>query len=147
VKFKHPERSHHKRDKSPIDVGKVHQAAETASHGELVFSFRYLDLNDPDFNVKGRDSSYFEKLFERKKNVCAMLDHDFRMAGGRALRAHVIDFDKTSRDSFPENIHADKIGTPYQFALSANEHGRVHGLLAGRIFYVIWLDPGHKLYS
>ena len=40
---------------------------------------------------------------------------------------------------------ADKMG--WQFALSANEHGRVHGFLRGDTFYIRWLDPDHNLYA
>ena len=36
--------------------------------------------------------------------------------------------------------------TAWQFQLSANEHGRVHGFFIGNIFYIIWLDQDHKLY-
>ena len=35
---------------------------------------------------------------------------------------------------------------PWQFALSANEHGRVHGFLIQNRFYIVWLDPEHELY-
>ncbi|ELU7233491.1 hypothetical protein SCL96_003408 [Escherichia coli] len=36
--------------------------------------------------------------------------------------------------------------TPYQFAVSRNEHGRVHGFFIGNVFHVVWLDPHHRLY-
>jgi hypothetical protein len=26
-------------------------------------------------------------------------------------------------------------------------HGRVHGILLDDTFFVVWLDPGHKLYA
>lgn len=35
---------------------------------------------------------------------------------------------------------------PWQFQLSANEHGRVHGILIDQVFYIVWLDPNHALY-
>ena len=35
----------------------------------------------------------------------------------------------------------------WQFQLSANEHGRIHGLLLDDVFYVVWLDPKHSLYA
>lgn len=44
----------------------------------------------------------------------------------------------------PEMSNADELA--WQFALSANEHGRVHGFLADNVFYVRWLDPDHNLY-
>jgi hypothetical protein len=30
--------------------------------------------------------------------------------------------------------------------LTANEYGRVHGFFLDEVFYVVWLDPDHKLY-
>jgi len=38
------------------------------------------------------------------------------------------------------------VDTPYQFSLSSNEHGRVHGFLIDEVFYIVWLDPDHQLY-
>ncbi|OWQ47286.1 hypothetical protein CDL60_12480 [Roseateles noduli] len=35
----------------------------------------------------------------------------------------------------------------WQFQLSANKHGRVHGILVDEVFYIVWLDPEHRLYQ
>ena len=35
----------------------------------------------------------------------------------------------------------------WQFCISANEHGRVHGIIMDDTFYVIWLDKDHNLYA
>jgi len=35
----------------------------------------------------------------------------------------------------------------WQFQLTSNEHGRVHGFFIGEVFFVVWLDPDHKLYK
>jgi hypothetical protein len=34
----------------------------------------------------------------------------------------------------------------WQFEITANEHGRVHGLLQDDTFFVVWIDPTHALY-
>ncbi|QXE21583.1 hypothetical protein B6N60_00260 [Richelia sinica FACHB-800] len=39
------------------------------------------------------------------------------------------------------------VGQPYQFQLSSNEYGRVHGFFIENVFYIVWLDPDHLLYS
>ncbi|HCA3585732.1 TPA: hypothetical protein MO350_003382 [Salmonella enterica subsp. enterica serovar Java] len=36
---------------------------------------------------------------------------------------------------------------PYQFAISRNEHGRIHGFFVDNIFHIVWLDPTHNLYA
>ncbi len=38
------------------------------------------------------------------------------------------------------------VDIPYQFSLSSNEHGRVHGFFIDEVFYIVWLDPDHLLY-
>ena len=35
----------------------------------------------------------------------------------------------------------------WQFEITRNAHGRVHGLLVGETFYVVWIDPDHLLYN
>ena len=111
----------------------------------LTVSFRYLALASP-FDTAGCGPGYLIALIERLRDVCRLTPDEFRVAG-RALRSHEIAWSSSSRpDGFglPEVITAS--GVPWQFALSANEHGRVHGLLVGDRFYVVWLDPAHQLY-
>lgn len=74
---------------------------------------------------------------------------EFHSNPSRTLRIHKIDF-RDSRVSvkgfgIPDAVEADANG--WQFALSANEHGRVHGFLVEDTFFVRWLDPEHNLYS
>jgi hypothetical protein len=39
------------------------------------------------------------------------------------------------------------LNVSYQFQTSANEYGRVHGFFSENVFYIVWLDPEHNLYS
>jgi hypothetical protein len=48
----------------------------------------------------------------------------------RPLRQGIVEIDTTERN-----------------LVSANEYGRVHGFFIGNVFYIVWLDPDHKLYS
>jgi hypothetical protein len=45
----------------------------------------------------------------------------------------------------PGQTEVDRKG--WQFSLSANEHGRVHGFLVENVFFIRWLDPDHNLYA
>jgi hypothetical protein len=36
---------------------------------------------------------------------------------------------------------------PYQFSISGNKWGRVHGIFVGHQFFIIWFDPEHALYE
>jgi hypothetical protein len=63
-----------------------------------------------------------------------------------ALRCHPIKWEDTSENGFGLLNEEQLVDTPYQFSISANKHGRVHGFLIDEVFYIVWLDPGHLLY-
>ena len=96
-----------------------------------------------------RDQHYFRRPIGRLRELCALRVGEFTSHRSSTLRIHPIDFlrDRLAEQSFgvtswPE---ADTMG--WQFSLSANEHGRVHGFLSGNTFYIRWLDPEHNLYA
>lgn len=115
----------------------------------IAFSFKYLDRRKP-FDVDGMSPAYFLILVDRLKSVCGMTTDEFRR-GGKSLHSHQIDWNRTTRPdgfdclnaTFREQIADDC----WQFSLSVNEHGRVHGFLIVDVFYVVWLDPTHALYE
>ncbi|KOR37601.1 MULTISPECIES: hypothetical protein [Planktothricoides] len=54
--------------------------------------------------------------------------------------------DTTEPNGFGIANEEQLVNTPYQFQISANEYGRVHGFFSENVFYAIWLDPDHNLY-
>ena len=115
--------------------------------GEIIFYFRYLDLNHEKFNYNGKDVGYFHKLIERLRDVSQISVKDIG-AKGKSLRCHPIDWSDTTETCFGipgENELVE--GGAYQFEISQGEHGRIHGFFIGNIFCVRWLDPNHKLYK
>ncbi|MCP6040932.1 hypothetical protein NL354_18735 [Klebsiella pneumoniae] len=71
----------------------------------------------------------------------------FQGATSAALKSHCIEWKTTSEpDGFTHLNEQFQSYTPYQFAISRNEHGRIHGFFIGNVFYVVWLDPNHQLY-
>lgn len=73
---------------------------------------------------------------------------DFINSQSRSLRAHQINWEDTTEPSGFTSLNPFLRNLPaFQFEISANEHGRVHGFLLDRIFYIVWLDPHHNLYS
>jgi hypothetical protein len=98
------------------------------------FSFQYLDTTHPSFSIVRCDRAYFRLLLARLRDLSA-------------LRVHRINFNdpRLSVRSFGiRGMDADE--KAWQFALSANEHGRVHGFLEEGVFFIRWLDPEHNLY-
>lgn len=114
----------------------------------LRFSFRYLDATHPAFDVRRRGGDYFRLLLTRLRELSSLSVSQFCSRRMGTLRVHQIDFTDprvaVSGFDLPHVAEADLKG--WQFALSANEHGRVHGFLSGDTFYVRWLDPDHRLY-
>jgi len=127
--------------------GRLHPA-----HGDgdrvLRFSFRYLDTAHPTFNVRGRDAVYFHRLLARLRELSGIRLAEFLSTRSSSMRVHRINFqkDRVAVKSFGlhEELRADE--QAWQFSLSANEHGRVHGFLMEDTFFVRWLDPEHNLY-
>ncbi|HCU0430122.1 TPA: hypothetical protein OUE92_002297 [Serratia marcescens] len=87
-------------------------------------------------------------MMERLKSLCSMTEHELSANRSNALRAHPIDWDDTSeKNGFSQLNEQLQMFKPYQFSVSSNAHGRIHGFVSASVFYVIWLDPNHRLYS
>jgi hypothetical protein len=116
----------------------------------LQFSFKLLDVHtNKKFGLHHAvKDGYLEKLLLRLKDVSSMRTSEFRRNYSKQLRNHLIDFAGTSEpkgfSQLNEQLRAEQA---WQFELTQNEHGRIHGLLIGDTFYVVWLDPCHILYS
>jgi hypothetical protein len=127
--------------------GKIPEKTDVATVG-LNFSFKYLELQKKPrkFSLEYTGDGYTETLLQRLKDMSGLSVPEFMHS--RSLRTHPIDFSKTSQPQgfshLPDQLR-DK--EPWQFQLTGNEHGRVHGLLIDETFYLVWLDPSHKLYS
>ena len=63
------------------------------------------------------------------------------------MRVHTIDFSETTEAGFSNLSSQLQDLAAWQFSISANEHGRVHGFLIDHIFNVVWFDPDHQLYA
>ncbi|HSW94310.1 MAG TPA: hypothetical protein VLJ15_08170 [Gammaproteobacteria bacterium] len=112
------------------------------------FSFKHLDMKNQKFNIDNRKTQYFIKMLERLKNLSTLSPQEILSNRSRALRAHPITWKDTSEKSGFNHLNEQlKEITPYQFEISRDEHGRVHGFFIDNIFFIIWFDPNHQLYS
>jgi hypothetical protein len=74
--------------------------------------------------------------------------NEFKFSGSDALRCHAIEWERTcEKNGFSHLNEQLRANQPWQFSISANEHGRVHGFFVANIFFIVWIDPQHKLYS
>ena len=112
----------------------------------LTFSYKYLEVTHRLFNISGRDGLYLSAFLERLRDLSSWTSTDIKQNGSKALRCHPIDWQKTHEAGFGIPEEEQLVDRPYQFSLSSNQHGRVHGFFIEEVFYIVWLDPNHKLY-
>ncbi|HGM9871891.1 MULTISPECIES: hypothetical protein [Enterobacterales] len=125
-----------------ISAGVTVNAPHTIS-----FSFKYLDYQHDKFGFSEQNTNYFCKVIERLKNVSSHTAIELQSGRSPSLKAHCIDWSTTSEPKGFQNLNEQfQSFTPYQFAVSRNEHGRIHGFFIGDIFHIVWLDPSHQLY-
>jgi hypothetical protein len=116
-----------------------------APEGFISFSYRYY-VRTPKFGVADCTGAWFESLLDRLRGLSSLRPQEVLSNRSPALRAHRIDFSRTSEpEGFTHLNHSLRSYEPYQFQLS-KERGRVHGFFIDLIFYIVWLDPHHRLY-
>lgn len=124
-------------DKSALDIAK-----------SLHFSFKYLNINHNKFCIKNCNTNYFLKVIYRFKDLSTWSIQQFTNSSSKTLRAHPINWDETTEKNGFSHLNETFQDLPaYQFSISANEYGRIHGFIIDSVFFVVWFDPSHKLYS
>ena len=125
----------------PDSAGTVHKARGLPD--DLVrFSFRHYTPTDKFCAPAGAAvAPYLGALLERMREISGMRLSEF-MKPSKTLRSHSHDWqDTTEREGYAHLSPQLQGCTPWQFSVSANEHGRIHGILIDAVFYVVWLDP------
>lgn len=113
----------------------------------LSFSFRHIEKGHEKFSYAGCDALYFCKVIERLSALSNFTVQELYSNRSDSIRAHPIAWDRTSEPEGFTNLNEQlRSSPPYQFSVSTNAHGRVHGFFVDHVFYVVWLDPSHCLY-
>lgn len=131
----------------PDSSGRIHKVKQLPD--DLIrFSFRHLNSTDKFGHEKVEDATaYLPQFLGRLQSVSGMSLSTFRSNKDKALRAHRHDWAETSeKGGFTHLTQQLQACEAWQFEISVNEHGRIHGILIDEVFYVVWLDPGHQLY-
>lgn len=114
---------------------------------ELRFSFKYFDESDGVMCPGSFSSGYTRALMQRMRDLSSWTVKQFTSQAHKTVRNHRHDWSRTTRpNGFGALNEQMKAYEGWQFCLSANAHGRVHGILIDDTFYVIWLDKDHRLY-
>lgn len=112
----------------------------------ISFSFKYYQNNNEKFSCQVKSTTYWLTLIDRLKALSGLSNQELLVNRSSSLRCHPINWEDTSEDCFGLPNEEQLVDTPYQFSLSSNEHGRVHGFFIDEVFYIVWFDPDHRLY-
>jgi hypothetical protein len=112
----------------------------------ISFSFKYYQDRHSKFSCNGKEAIYWLTLLERLKALCSWTAEGLLVNRSSTLRCHPIKWEDTSENGFGLPNEEQLVEIPYQFSLSSNKHGRVHGFFIDEVFYIVWLDPEHLLY-
>ncbi|MEH1796470.1 MULTISPECIES: hypothetical protein [unclassified Nostoc] len=113
----------------------------------ISFSFKYYQDSNSKFSCSEKEVIYWLTLLDRLKALSSLTAQELLVNRSSTLRCHPIKWEDTSEKRFGLPNEEQLVDIPYQFSISSNEHGRVHGFFIDEIFYIVWLDPDHLLYS
>ena len=114
---------------------------------KVSFNFKNLFCEHPKFCYSTREKEYFQKLLTRLKDVSLLTRHELQTNHSKTLRVHPINFQEQRVTENGFHLVGVADDDAWQISISANEHGRIHGYFVDNTFFVVWLDPDHKLYS
>lgn len=143
-----PQRKKIKKTDVPKDGSSGIRPTKLTPPQGVSFSFKYFNNNHDKFSCVGRAGNYWTTLLSRLKDLSGLTALELRQGHNKTLRCHPIDWQSSgvSENCFGIPQEEQLVDIPYQFSLSSNEHGRVHGFFIDEVFYIVWLDPDHQLY-
>jgi hypothetical protein len=114
------------------------------------FSFKHLDPDHPKFPLKSCDREFLCGLINCLTIYSQRAQEDFRDQNNNEHR-HVIDFAQTSeKEGFTSapGIDGDQLAylEAWQFEVRFMTNWRAHGFIGDDTFFIVWLDPLHRLY-
>lgn len=113
----------------------------------IQFSFMFYDPNH-DTSKKTTFVKKYPKIFVAKlKELEDWTVEKFVHFRDKNYHIHSIDWKDTSVKYTGFNLASEYDECAWQFSISgSNKYGRVTGFLIANVFYVVWLDPEHKVY-
>ena len=126
-----------------------HQQIKITSikEGNIHFRFDYFDAAHTHFDGSKADFDWTRDMLTRLKHLQNTTVDQFKkdLAYRRSQYIHPINWDDANLDSFGiQNASPDLDEDAWQFAIS-KANGRVHGFFIGDFFYIVWIDPEHRL--
>ncbi|NGX49690.1 MAG: hypothetical protein K940chlam5_01289 [Candidatus Anoxychlamydiales bacterium] len=104
----------------------------------LFFSFKYFDTSDPELCPSVFHNKYTQSLMQRLKSLSSWTAKEFITKQDKSIRNHTHNWLKTTRPKGFIHLHEQlQSYEGWQFQISSNKHGRVHGIIIDNIFYII----------
>lgn len=145
------------------------QDARAVSSEKLKVSFEYMDWETEEFFFHGLESEYYKKFFECITQIQKSVEKDIVEQTHPSLRPKSIFNKNGTKNEFPTSVveklankllpetkdiesakaRAKKIteNSAFEVTVTKEKKGRIHGFILNKIFYVVWVDPAHNLYS
>jgi hypothetical protein len=113
----------------------------------IQFSFKHLDQTNPKFSPQDCPLEFWCALMQRLKGY-SQLTVEIFLDQNNPDRRHIIDFGDTTEPNGFTSVDIEQLAyeEAWQFDLITWRVWRVAGLLVDEMFYIIWLDPAHRLY-
>lgn len=133
-------------------------------------SFSYIDWDTPEFFLHGLAPDHYKKIFECLSTVDTSSEKAIVEQTHSSLTPKsIFNNDNSLKDAFPSTILeriAQKLRTDsremsdedsksyakriisraFEVRIGKN-YGRLHGFVWDKVFYLVWFDPAHNLYS
>jgi hypothetical protein len=120
-------------------------AHPTVDSSPVRFSFKYLDLESEKFAFGRCESDFLRCLLDEFKSLSACNVSEF-CEYDNDRHSHAIVFpDTTEPCGFPGIEDQAEPEVCWQFGILRDRPWRVHGFFIESVFYVVWLDPEHRL--
>jgi hypothetical protein len=120
---------------------------KSPADAQIRFSFMYFDANDHEVCPAVFRDGYTRALMQRLRDLSSWTVREFTGRQDKSMRNHQHDWTRTARPAGFSHLNEQLRDYPgWQFCLTANERGRVHGIIIDDTFHVIWLDQNHRLY-
>lgn len=109
---------------------------------QMVFSFELFDRTQvEDFNLGKTEKDWFVTFLDELKLICEKTVTDFW--NNKKWDLHPWSETSKRKYSFSSVKYGEDIEN-LQFRLDKS-HGRVNGFIIDSVFYIVWLDPDHKM--
>jgi hypothetical protein len=118
----------------------------TIDESPVTLSFKYLDLeSNQKFGINQCSTEFLAALLQELHAICQGQVCDLAEFNNRR-HSHKLDFLQTTEPNgfvhLGEQIEPEEY---WQFAVQENHTWRVHGFFIASVFYLVWLDPDHRL--